>query len=71
MSVRETIRQRIRQELKAQHRTMRWLANHTGLGKGSIYRKNYTPQVATLCKIADGLGVSIDWLCGRSDTKDA
>ena len=53
--------------------TVKALLDACGMNKGSIYdleKRGAFPSVDKIVKIADYLGVSVDYLLGRSDISD-
>lgn len=66
----DVLRQRVRQERTAKGMTLRELAKAAGLAHsfvGDIESGRSDPSVETLSKLADALGVSADYLLGRTD----
>lgn len=45
------------------------LESQLGFSHGTLrrWREDRSPNVDSMCKVADYFGVSIDWLCGRSE----
>lgn len=61
-------------KLKAKNKglTLRQVNEKAGLGTNAIYRwKNQTPNIESVKKVADVLGVSTDYLLGKEDKKTA
>ena len=61
-------RQRIRQAIAKSGKTPNEVAHEAGISHYAIYswlREERTPNVFCLAKVADVLGVSMDWLWGR------
>ena len=68
----EVFHQRFKQACKAKGLTQMQLGKVLGINQASISRflGGYgTPRVPILFKIANGLGVSADWLLGLKDKK--
>ncbi|SOB44015.1 Bacteriophage transcriptional regulator [Weissella viridescens] len=65
-----TIFERTKQTAKERGLTLRQVEEQAGLGQNSLYAwKKYTPKGSNLQKVADVLGVSVDYLLGNTDEK--
>lgn len=67
------IAERLRQEREAHGMTCTQLAEAACTTASTISKIEYNgqyPNVFILCCIAEVLGVSIDWLCGRTENKE-
>lgn len=65
-----SIFERTKETAKEQGLTLRQLEEKAGLGQNSLYAwKKYTPKGSNLQKVADVLGVSVDYLLGNTDEK--
>ncbi len=67
-----TIYERVRETAKEQGMSLKQLESKAKLGDGAIYKwKKYTPRGSNLQKVADVLGVSVDYLLGNTSMKRA
>lgn len=71
----EILLARIDERLGEMGKTRYWLANQATEGKNKglitdLARKGYLPKEPRLHRIAQLLGVSVDWLMGRSELRD-
>lgn len=65
-----TIFERTKQTAINRGLTLRQVEEQAGLGQNSLYAwKKYTPKGSNLQKVADVLGVSVDYLLGNTDDK--
>lgn len=65
-----TIYERVKSTAQTQGLSLKQLESKAGLGDGAIYKwKKYTPRGANIQKVADVLGVSVDYLLGNTDNK--
>ncbi|WP_419154911.1 helix-turn-helix domain-containing protein [Weissella minor] len=63
-----TLFERTKQTAQEKGLTLRELEKRAGLGEKSIYSwKKYTPRGSNMQKVADVLGVSVDYLLGNTD----
>lgn len=61
---------RLRQARKASGMTQEEAAWEVGVCATYLRRMEYgefAPSIARVCELADLYGVSVDWLCGRTD----
>lgn len=68
------IAQNIKDECQAKKVPVSKLLENCGIRKGFIYdleKRDYTPSVEIMGKIADYLNVSVDYLLGREGNKNA
>ncbi|MFP7242398.1 helix-turn-helix domain-containing protein [Pediococcus pentosaceus] len=62
--------ERVKEIALQQGLTVRKLEEKAGLGTNSLYRwKKYNPSAESAKKVADVLGVSVDYLLGNTDEK--
>lgn len=69
MTLQESISANIKEALTKIGKNQAWLARETGVKPQNIsayIRGISIPDLSTICRIADKLGVSIDWICGRN-----
>lgn len=69
MVLQESISANIKEALNKMGKNQAWLARETGVKPQNIsayIRGVSIPDLSTICRIADKLGVSIDWICGRN-----
>ncbi|CAH0419379.1 helix-turn-helix domain-containing protein [Periweissella ghanensis] len=60
--------ERIKETAKKRSMTLLVLSDKAGLGEKTIYKwKTQVPKTETLQKVADVLGVSVDYLLGNTD----
>lgn len=56
---------KVEEELRKQNKTIYWLSKNTGISVSSLYYfrdgKLKKPSFELMCKIADALGVSLDY----------
>lgn len=66
-----TLVERIKETAKKRGWNLKTTADKAGIGINSIYRwKEQTPTTESLSKVANVLGVSVDYLLGRDETPD-
>ena len=73
MILQESISANIKEALTKIGKNQAWLARETGVKPQNIsayIRGISIPDLSTICRIADKLGVSIDWICGRNVEAD-
>lgn len=64
--------ERIKKLAKNRGVTLQKVANELGFGESTLYKwKNQTPNGEYLSKVADYFHVSVDYLLGREDDKEA
>lgn len=73
----QTFAERLKTARSDKEMTQSELSNKTGLSKAIISayenpksKQGGNPSIANVSLLANALGVSIDWLCGVSDTKE-
>ena len=62
--------QRLAEAMAAKNYTVKQLEKITVLSKSTIYaamERDANPNAFTICCLADALGVTMDWLWGRTD----
>ena len=65
-----SIKTRIKDLLNERHQTLAELERATGIGNGTISKwDKRSPKSDTLRQVADYLGVSMDYLSGRTDAR--
>ncbi len=66
-----TIYERVRETAKEQGMSLKKLESKAKLGDGAIYKwKTYTPRYSNIQKVADVLGVSVNYLLDNTLKKD-
>lgn len=64
---------KVEEELRKQNKTIYWLSKNTGISVSSLYYfrdgKLKKPSFELMCKIADVLGVSLDYFRETEDNK--
>lgn len=67
----QIIADRIRKVAKDRGLPVKYVLSEIGLGTSAVQHMGESfPKTNTICKIADYFGVSVDYLCGRTDTPD-
>ena len=63
---------RIKEVLKAKKISAAKMLTDCGMNKNALYtmQNGYLPRLEAVAQMADYLGVSVDYLLGRSDTED-
>lgn len=71
----ELMRTRLREERENQGLTQKDLAEIIGIGKGTVMALENTSlmravSLDTLCDVCDALGISLDWVFGRTTNRN-